>query len=348
MGTEVVTCKNRRPGSAVARQTGDVGIRPALVAHVAPRSQLALLAPQQGIAYSYEELDLKVRKLACGLEDLGWGAGMVCVSDAPNVAENLILQLALSSLGAAIATPPKDATALEALCSKHNVRGVVCLESSSTTLPDSVGAALSQPLLPTVVIGDAENDAVARPPRGVASFEELIEHCPPRGQPPATEAPRLLGVYGGADLTHSAAVELGVAAAAKLGIGQADRVCCSVTLMHAFGIGSAVTSALVSGAAVVLPAVGGIRGCGNATQRASVTLDVLAGSHATVLFADTHTLRAMPTPPASVQLALRTGVCKIASGSSFLDGVTQAPAAKGGEPLPLEYAGVAFHAMGKA
>ena len=46
---------------------------------------------------------------------------------------------------------------------------------------------------------------------------------------------------------------------------------------------------------------------------------------------------------------LRTGVVKIGSGSTFLDGVTEVPPGpKGGDPLPLEYAGVALRAMGKA
>jgi hypothetical protein len=82
-----------------------------------------------------------------------------------------------------------------------------------------------------------------------------------------------------------------------------------------------------------------------------VTIDVLASTGATQLFGDTHTLRAMaaaaaatPLPP----LALRTGVIKIGSGTDFLDGVREAPAPKGGEPLPLEWAGVTLHAFGKA
>ena len=95
--------------------------------------------------------------------------------------------------------------------------------------------------------------------------------------------------------------------------------------------------------------MGGIRGCGDPKQRASVTAEVLASTSATVLFGDTHTLRAMraqaaPTAP----LALRTGVVKIGSGSTFLVGVTEAPSGKGTDALPLEFAGVSFHAFGKA
>ena len=79
-----------------------------------------------------------------------------------------------------------------------------------------------------------------------------------------------------------------------------------------------------------------------------MTLQVLSDVGATVLLGDTHTLKAMPRPPpAGVDLSLRTGVIKIGSGSSFLDGITEAPAAKGGEATPLEYGGVSFYAVGK-
>lgn len=77
----------------------------------------ALIAPQQNVSYTYEELDLKARCLASGLEDIGYKPGSVALSDVPNVAENILLQLALSHVGAAIMTPPKDAAALDALLS---------------------------------------------------------------------------------------------------------------------------------------------------------------------------------------------------------------------------------------
>ena len=135
-------------------------------------------------------------------------------------------------------------------------------------------------------------------------------------------------------LVHSLAL-------AKKGLGTA---CVSITLCHAFGMGSAVGSALRRGAAVVLPAVGGIRGCGDPTQRASVTLDVLEATGASVLFADSHTLKALPEREGGALPKLRTGVVKIGSGSDFLD-VTHAVI--GGAERPLEYAGTKLLAMGK-
>ena len=82
------------------------------------------------------------------------------------------------------------------------------------------------------------------------------------------------------------------------------------------------------------------------------TVEVLKAARATLMFGDTHTLRAMPPPPPPGEepLALRAGVVKIGSGSSFLPGVTEVPAKEGsGEPpLSLEWGGIRFHAFGKA
>lgn len=200
----------------------------AAVASAKP-SNIALLAPQQGIAWSYEEFDLKARCLASGLEDVGYGPGTVAMCDVPNVAENLLLQCALSHVGASIASPPKDDKALEALCEQHNVRGIICADAAAP-LPLS----LPPGLLPAVYLDVADD---VRPPAGSVAFGELIAHCPPRGSAPAATEDGILGIFGGAVLTQAAASALGASAAAKLGLGVEDRVCVSVTLMHAFGIG---------------------------------------------------------------------------------------------------------------
>lgn len=314
----------------------------------APREGLALIAPQQGVSWTYEELDFKARCLASGLEDIGYRQNDVAISDVPNVAENLLLQLALSHIGASICTPPKDAAAVDKLrAAGHQIRGSICVDGAQP--PKTTPDAAKQVPMCYLSVGDGLRPAS----NGSVEFNELVTHCPPRGGAPAADEKTVLGIYGGAALTQGAAIELGLDAARKLELTAADRVCCSVTLMHAMGIATSCTSALVSGAAVVLPAVGGIKGCGDPTQRASVTLDVLGSTKTTALFGDSHTLKALRALdarllPASGELALRTGVFKIGSGSSFLDGVTEIPAAKGEDkPTPLEFLGVSFHGMGK-
>ena len=313
----------------------------------APREALALLSPQQGISWTFGELEEKSRCLASGLEDIGYKANDIAISDVPNIAENLLIQLALSHLGASIATPPKDAAAFEKLKQAgHNIRGIICADA---TAPPSVAVDESK-AVPLCFLSTPDD---ARPTGALVSFTELIAHCPPRGAAPGAGEGTILGIYGGAALRNGAAIALGTAAAQKLELSASDRVCCSVTLMHAMGIGTAVSSALSVGAATVLPAVGGIRGCGDPKQRASVTLEVLQSTQTTALFGDSHTLKALRAvddsllPPVG-SLALRTGAIKIGSGADFLDEVREVPAGKGeAAPTPLEFQGVPLHAMGK-
>ena len=67
----------------------------------------------------------------------------------------------------------------------------------------------------------------------------------------------------------------------------------------------------------MLPAVGGIQGCGVPSERAAATFDALETEKCTLLFADTHTLKALPDVPE--KLNLRGGICKIGSGSTILE-----------------------------
>ena len=84
----------------------------------------------------------------------------------------------------------------------------------------------------------------------------------------------------------------------------------------------------------MLPAVGGIRGCGVPSQRAEATLQTIAGEQCSILFADTHTLKALPADVDADLNALRGGVVKIGSGTDFLDETR-------------EYAGVTLATLGK-
>ena len=107
-------------------------------------------------------------------------------------------------------------------------------------------------------------------------------------------------------LSQAALLEVGYAAAAELELSAADSVCLPITLSHSFGFGSGVLAAFGSGASLVLPA---------ATPSAEGTRQALEEG-CTVLYADTHTLKALP---AEARLPrLRTGVVKVASGSTFL------------------------------
>lgn len=302
------------------------------VTHAAADST-ALIAPAQGVHYSYAELDHSARCLASGLHELGYREGSVMLSNVPNVTQSIILQIALSHLGATLATP-LGAEQRAALASTHHVAGALVCEPAQAELE----WASDLPLRTISLAPPSETSPLIH-------FDEICDR-PPRVEDPAANEATLLGVFGSAKLSNSMALQLGAAAASRLRTEASDRTCVSISLVHAFGIGSAVCNAFVSNAAVVLPAVGGIKGCGDPKQRADVTLSVLESTGSTQLFADTHTLRAMPSMDSGALPKLRAGVVKIGSGSDFLEGVREVPT-PGGQPLPLEYAGVRMIAMGK-
>ena len=281
-------------------------------------SSMALISPKQHISLTYGELDNQIRRVARGLRELQVRQHDVVVSDVPNTAENIILQLALSHLGASFASA-KDAKSL-----KEKVAGdVVCAVASNgdswlanrETLPTSVKN--------TVILDTSPGyDKL-----GHLSFAEIAKSAADVEEQ-ATLPDALFASYNGAALSQRNAVALGQDAAAALSSTPSDRSCVSITLCHAFGFGSGVGSALLSGGAVVLPAAGGIRGCGDPKQRAAVTAEVLAGTGATLLFADTHVLKQLADFGAGGRggaaekggsLGLRGGIVKVGSGTDIFD-----------------------------
>mmetsp|Transcript_74992 Transcript_74992/g.223485 ORF Transcript_74992/g.223485 Transcript_74992/m.223485 type:complete len:341 (-) Transcript_74992:66-1088(-) len=302
---------------------------------LATPSALALAAPQQGVAWSYAELSQRAGRVAAALARLGLGRGGAVVTDLPNSAENLLLQVAASHLGAAVATA-KDTVALADL---GRTVAVQCAVAQASTVEGASSwlAGASLPRTPVVV---ETLDGSLSPLTGAP------------GEPPpvaAADDALALGYWSSTKpLTNGEALsEMGMAAKDHLAVTPKDRVLVSITLCHAFGIGSAVGSALSAGAAVVLPGASGIRGCGSPGQRAQVTLEVLESQCCTLLFADVHTLKALPAPGQADLGALRGGACKVGSGADFLDDIREAKLGPNGEMRPLEFAGVPLVAVGK-
>lgn len=298
----------------------------AAVRRAAPEA-VALLSPKQDMSLTYGELDDKVRRLAGGLRTLGVGRGHVVASDLPNTAENLFLQLALSHLGASFATA-KDAKSL-----KEKVEGkVVCAVASDGHSWFADTAQLPESVKTRVVLDTAHGFDKS----GHLAFSDLLQ-SPVDSEPAAATPEDLFASYNGAAMTQKQAVSLGQNAASVLKSTAEDRSCVSITLCHSFGFGSGVGSAFMSGGAVVLPAAGGIRGCGDPKQRAAVTAEVLATTGCSLLFADAPILKQLQ----GMELIgggskLRTGVVKVGSGTDIFD-----------DGSGMRYAGAALLAMGK-
>lgn len=236
--------------------------------------------------------------------DRGVNRGSVVMTDLPNVAEGLLLQLACSRLGAAVATAKgPDKLHVEFQC-RVVANRESWLANEVYNVPMIVaGETLMEEMLH--VGGDIDNPL----------DDDSDEYAPERP----------LGFFGSAKaLTQGSAVHQGQDMKTHLAMTENDRSCVSITLYHAFGIGSGCSSSLLSCGTIVLPAVGGLHGCGVPSQRASATLKTLESEKCTLLFADTHTLKALNDESLApelekAQLSLRGGICKTGSGATILD-----------------------------
>uniref|UniRef100_A0A7S1BTK0 AMP-dependent synthetase/ligase domain-containing protein n=1 Tax=Corethron hystrix TaxID=216773 RepID=A0A7S1BTK0_9STRA len=244
--------------------------------------------------------------MSLGLQDrFGIGPGSVVATDLPNVAEGILLHLACARLGSAIATAKNE----DMLRKIPNVKCAVATGETSWLMPDSCILAGS---------GDM-NDMLQY--RSSGEGDDILDMD--RNE---QDSERALGFFNNPKaLTHGSALSMGSQMLEHFHMVPRDKVCVSITLYHAFGIGSACSSALLSGAAIVLPAVGGLRGCGVPSQRAEVTLETLEKEQCTLLFADTHTLKALHDNSLREKLNdanlsnLRGGVCKTGSGTEILN-----------------------------
>ncbi|KAJ1456534.1 hypothetical protein M885DRAFT_517311 [Pelagophyceae sp. CCMP2097] len=263
----------------------------------------ALLSPYENVRLTYQQLENVSRKCAMTLQSkYRVERGDAILSDLPNVVANLVLQLACSRLGAAYATA-KNVEAARALCDRVAIKATVSADHETWADLDDI------PRLPhDEIVGDAD----------VALVGSDDYFC-------ADDGANVHSYFGGVALSSQRVVDLGRGTAERLYIDANDKSCVSITLCHSFGIGNAVAGTFHAGGKVLLPAVGGIRGCGNPLERASATFASLKDAQCTLLFADTHTLNALPDVPPGAEhendlLPLfRGGVCKVGSGEDFLD-----------------------------
>ena len=289
-------------------------------------NKIALVSPFQEIGkdrLTYEELQTKTQQLAGFLNLYGYERHDILVSDLPNTPENLMLQIACNRLGLSYATVPK----LEALAKLPSVKGAVSVDDvgylAQTGLPLPF---LSGQFLLDLMYGGGLDEYKAEDNDQEDSLESLDDDgddLDSLGRDSASKKSKAIPPHAyynnTTPFTNQDALALGSNSAWELAMIDTDSICVGVTLCHAFGMGSAICGALESGASIVLPAVGGIKGCGVPSERAKATMQTLESEKCTLLFADTHTLEAMKAYDNPAALNLRGGVCKVASGSDFLD-----------------------------
>ena len=257
--------------------------------------------------YSYSDFSDKTNRLAGFLKLYGYERNDVLISDLPNVAENLMLQVACNRIGVAYATA-KD---LEGMAKLAKVKGSV----SATGTGFLAETTLSLPFLS----GDFLLDLLHGTSGGNNEFLDFdFENNEQDG---SAVLPPHAYYNNTTPFTNEGALEMGADAAWEIAMIEDDNVCVAITLCHAFGMGSAVCSTIQEGATLVLPSVGGIRGCGVPSKRAEATLHVLESEKCTLLFADKHTFKAFSDEDELriKQMPLRGGVCKVGSGSQFLE-----------------------------
>lgn len=200
----------------------------------------------------------------------------------PNVAENVLVQLAASINNIRVVTV-KDADGmakLEAL----QCKGLI------TSLENHLGsgkAAPSSAIIPPIVTG-TENVT-----GDFLRFAELltmgdVPAAPPQDSVVDATDQQMYFYNSAKGVSQTELIDAGDAAAVELALTPADRVCLPITLNHSFGFGSGGLAAFRSGAALVLP---------SAAPSAKETLAAIKGADNTpgcsVLYADTHTLNAL-------------------------------------------------------
>ena len=253
---------------------------------------VALRSQTEALTIDFGTLERRAAATAAVLQSKGLEAGQVLISDLQNTSQNLVVQLACSSLGVAYGTA-KNEKALAKLTSTLDVGGILCTDAPN----DGHMAHGVSLILPAA---DLHQESMGREGESVSGGANE-NHAFYNSTSP---------------LTNDTIDALAEDAVRHLELTPSDTACVSITLSHAFGIGSAAAACLSSGACISLPNVDGLHGCGVPSDRAAATLLALEDG-ATVLYADTHTLKALPEEVNLPQL--RTGVCKVSSGADFLE-----------------------------
>ncbi|HVN02946.1 MAG TPA: AMP-binding protein [Bryobacteraceae bacterium] len=215
----------------------------------------ALVVRQQGVRLTWAALEAEVERTACGLAGLGLQPGDRAGVWASNCVEWILLHLACARAGIILVNvnPAYRSHELRYVLKKSRIRAIFLREKDART---NYAAILEESrngdpmaLEHVVWIGDR-------------SWDEMLAHGV--DVPAHTSVPEdviniqytsgTTGLPKGVMLTHRNLVNNGSVMAACLRMSSADRICAPVPLYHCFGSVIGTMVALVSGAALILPA----------------------------------------------------------------------------------------------
>jgi len=210
----------------------------------------ALVSVEQGLRYTYRELDGEVDRLARGLLARGVQKGDRVGIWSPNCLEWVLVQYATARLGAVLVTinPAYRTHELAYVAEQSGLSLLIAAPSFKTS--DYVSMVKeAAPSLDAVFLGSPEWDALLvdgdpLPDRGLAPDEAInIQYTS-----------GTTGFPKGATLSHANILGNGFLVGEGCGYTEQDRVCVPVPFYHCFGMVMGNLGALTHGACVVIPA----------------------------------------------------------------------------------------------
>eukprot|EP00936_MAST-01D_sp_MAST-1D-sp1_P002217 g2217.t1 len=255
---------------------------------VRPSAHPALIAPKQGIHWTYTELSQRVEAVAAQLQPIVDQRGGITIA-LGNLAENVVAQLAAAAAGCHITTVKITDDATENATKFTQCAQQLRCRHAFVAFDDAVQFGPVDNIVGVELGEDAASTDQEHQEMAFAYYNSVSS-----------------GTTFDALLSH------GTASARELALTADDKVCVPVPLNHAMGFGFGLLAALSVGSTVVLPA---------ALADSSATAAALRDEQCTVLLTDTHLMRALDTLPETESLAasanLRTGLVKIGSGEQF-------------------------------
>ncbi|MGN6516356.1 MAG: AMP-binding protein [Rhizomicrobium sp.] len=228
----------------------------------------ALIARQQNIAWTFEELNARADRLATGFLELGIGVGDRIGIWAANCAEWTLTQFAAAKIGAILVTinPAYRKAELEYALNKSGCRVLVLMEAhrgvAFALMLRELVAEKKLPLLEqALLIG-------RRRQQGFLAFDDIAD-TKPDGRASAIGA-RLkpgdainiqftsgtTGFPKGATLSHRNILNNGFFVGEAIGLAPQDKLCIPVPLYHCFGMVMGNLGCLTHGSAMVYPSEG--------------------------------------------------------------------------------------------